>query len=318
MKIISPGFLTTIQDLGRSAYLNQGFPIGGAMDFYTASLLNIILGNEEGFPVIEFCQTGPEILFHENAVVALGGDLKPKLDGIVQRPWTQIFVEKGQTLDCGTLKKGVWGYLGVSGGVNIPKFFDSASTHAHLGIGGLEGRALQVGDEFEVGEAVIPKRKIPFGSKGIAYEDQPRVSSEPIRCVEGAQWDWFTESSQEAFFANPFKVSPTSNRVGYRLDGNPLHRKEDRLEQEMSSEGALSGTVQVSNNGLPIVLMADSQLIGGYPKLAHVAKVDIGRFAQISAGEEVNFSLISHDGAIAHLQEQEREKAVLKTQIQIL
>jgi len=147
--IIEPGYLTTIQDSGRSAYRDQGFPIGGSMDRETPALLNVLLGNPAQAPVLEFFQKGPRLSFSTDTVVAIAGiGISASLDSTQVTPWTTVRIKAGDILDCGALKGGVWGYLAIAGGFSVPEFFGSCSTHPNLGIGGFHGTSIDEGEKI--------------------------------------------------------------------------------------------------------------------------------------------------------------------------
>lgn len=309
--VLEPGFLTTFQDLGRVSYRSVGFPKGGAMDPVLVSLLNLLVGNDRGETVIEYCQRGPSLQFHADALLVVGAEGEVLLDGKLVSPWVRFRVRKGQVLECGHLRKGTWGYLALSGGFQVEKFFGSASTHLHLEIGGKDGRALVRGDQLPFspysGEA----------QEGVGISSDLRQYPREIRCVPGAQWDWFSQAAHQQFLQSDYTVTAESNRVGYRLKGECLMREKGFLKQELSSEGADKGTVQVSNDGQPIVLMSDAQSLGGYAKIAHVISVDQGALAQIPLGSSVKFKMVSYQEALALMKEQERELTSFKDQVSL-
>lgn len=203
----------------------------------------------------------------------------------------------------GPVKFGARAYLAVAGGFKVEKKMGSRSTYLRGRLGGFEGRALQSGDvlnvrrDSQISKAILDyqfkKNEKPFlsCSQSIANKIKPGYSKRPvIRVTKGTHFDLFTQESKEIFFHEPFKVLPQSDRMGYRLEGQPIKLKE---QQEMLSEAVSFGTVQVPANGQPIVLMADHQTTGGYPKIANVISVDLPVLAQLNVGDNIHFKEIS-------------------------
>ncbi len=288
LHVLSAGPMTTIQDLGRTKYRNQGLPKGGAMDRKTVTLLNSWLGNDKFGSVIEFCQIGVNVQFSSDTFVMIGGSCLPKINGIVRSPWSVIAISAGDILDCGVLHSGLWGYLAIQGGFQVPALFGSTSTHPHLKVGGLNGRCLEAGNQVPYAPPSITLED----GLGITQEDRVNNTYAPIRCERGAQWEMFSEQELTRFLNTTYAVSQKSNRVGYRLEGALITKKDPNYE--LTSEGACPGTIQITNSGQPIVLMADAQSIGGYPKIAHIIKEDQSRFAQLRPGMKLRFELTDH------------------------
>ena len=278
VEIVAPGFYSTIQDLGRRRGRDQGLPVGGAMDRERVELLNALLDNESGAAVIEFSQKGPVLRFDRDAVVAVGAACLPSVDGVRRAPWSLIQMRAGQTLDCGVMTSGVWGYVAIRHGWQVPPLYGSVSAHPHLGI----GRILAEG-----GRLCYQSSTVTQDGFGIVQEDRERNMYQSVSVVAGAQWDWFSPEQQALFLNSTYEITRHSNRVGYRLQGAAL----ETGARELTSEGASSGTIQITNGGQPIVLMADAQSIGGYPKIAHICERELGRFAQMPAGSRVRFAL---------------------------
>jgi len=282
VEVVGAGMLATIQDLGRTEYRSQGLPHGGAMDPRIVKQMNRFLGNASDAPVIEFCQIGPQLRFAEETRVMVGGNCLPSIDGLTRSSYSILTVRAGEVLDCGRLMRGTWGYVAVVGGFLVEKKYGSASTHPHLALGGLRGTVLQAGDRIPY----EPDRRLSEGI-GIPYAERVVMPRTAIQVMPGPQWDWFSSAERERFLSSAYQVSMVSNRVGYRLAG-PVIEKPDR---ELISEGACPGVIQITNEGQPIVLMRDSQLIGGYPKIACVTHNDLARLAQLRPGTWVRFAL---------------------------
>ncbi|MEJ9301810.1 biotin-dependent carboxyltransferase family protein [Priestia megaterium] len=318
IKVIRPGLLTTIQDIGRHGYQKDGMIVSGAMDKVALRIANLLVGNQENQPVIEITLMGPKIEFQQDALIALtGGDLSPTVNDEVVKMWRPLYVKKGSVLQFGVPILGCRSYLSVSGAFNVPAVMGSTSTSLRARIGGLHGKALQSGDEVlshpptETGEAIIKKlvkkqtdRSFQQAFWTIHPKLLPSYETPIIRTMKGAEFDWFTKESQQHFFNQEFDVTPQSDRMGYRLKGKKLVLGQ---EKELLSSAVTFGTIQVPKEGQPIVLLADHQTTGGYPRIGQVATADFSALAQISPGKKVSFQAISLDEAQHLYMEQEKK-----------
>lgn len=309
LQIINPGLLTTIQDLGRFGYQQQGVIVSGAMDSFALRAANALVGNGQGEAALEITLLGPSIRFEKEALIAIcGGDLSPCIDGQPVPLWRPVLIREGELLEFGPCTQGARAYLAVAGGLDVPIVMQSRSTYLRAGLGGFEGRALKAGDTLgfnavsENAAAFINNGKAALTSKPftaapwfIGSPSRPAYSKKPlIRFVPGREFSQFTEESRDSFVSRTFRVTPQSDRMGYRLDG-PVLQLQSPLET--ISEAVSFGTVQVPPEGNPIVLMADRQTIGGYPKIAQVCSVDLPVLAQVKPGESFQFSEISLEKA---------------------
>ncbi len=288
MKIIKPGLATSVQDLGRKGYQQYGVVVAGAMDDFALQAANLLVGNKRGEAALEIALMGPEIMMLENTVVAIcGADLSPKLDGEAMSCWKSYFVEKGQRLSFGKPNNGGYAYLAVAGGLKTPEVMGSRSTYVKTEMGGYKGRFLKKGDYLETGFPSSKLKQLSGRSikitKAMDYQ-----SRRHIRVVLGPDRQGFTEESIQQFLTSPYKVTPQSDRMGYRLDGPPLDGEADII-----SDAVLPGTIQVPANGKPIVLLADRQTTGGYARIASVISVDLPYVAQQRAGNELRFAAVS-------------------------
>lgn len=307
MIIVKPGVLTTVQDLGRYGAQQFGVIVGGAMDAFALRIANLLVGNDENAAGLEMTMVGPEIYFAETALISVcGGDLSPRLNDRELPPWKTVVAPEGSVLRFGPARLGCRAYLAVAGGVDAPVKMNSRSTYLRAGIGGWEGRALQKGDRLPVGAPAGASRAlaslladeaqadgVAFSRWSVAPDLLPSYAANPeVRAVAGQELALFEEESAERFFADAFKVRTDSDRMGYRLtgDGEGLLLREKR---ELISSAVTFGTVQVPPDGQPIVLMADRQTTGGYPKIAQVASVDWPLLAQTNLGGTVRFRTIS-------------------------
>ncbi|MBN3526571.1 biotin-dependent carboxyltransferase family protein [Paenibacillus apiarius] len=307
--ILKPGLLTTIQDQGRYGYQQQGVIASGAMDSFALRAANVLAGNEQGAAALEITLRGPSIRFEADALIAIcGGNLAPCIGAQKVPLWRSVLVRAGEALEFGPCLSGARTYLAVAGGIDVPLVLGSRSTYLRAGLGGFQGRALQAGDVLRCGAAsgraaaymrnhlgALESEPFAAASWFIGFSSRPLYAQDPvIRFVEGRDFRHFTEESKRAFVSRPFRVTPQSDRMGFRLEGADLRLK---APCEPISAAVSFGTVQVPPEGNPIVLMADRQTIGGYPKIAQVASVDLPMLAQVKPGERIQFAEISLERA---------------------
>ena len=297
--MLSPGMLTTVQDLGREGFGPMGVSPSGAADPVALRLGNRLVGNVEGAAALEMTLLGGTFVFPEGAVIALtGSDFGATLDAGPVEMWASLEVRAGQTLRLGGTKTGARCYLCVHGGITVDLVLGSASTHLLSGLGGLEGRALRKGDTFNIGPQTktLEKRRLP---PAIFENLAPRKI---LRCTPGPQCDWFDESAQKTFYGSPYRVGEQSNRMGLRLEGVPVPADS---AGEMLSEGVALGAVQITAGGSPIILFVEQQTTGGYPKIANVISADFHRLGQLRPRDEIRFEPVDLETARALLQKQE-------------
>jgi antagonist of KipI len=297
VRIIRAGMLTTVQDLGRPGLMREGVPVGGGADTFALRVANLLVGNPEGVPALEITLLGPEIEFAEGAWVASGG---ARFAGVPA--WRPFRVGPGERLRFGERIEGCRCYLAVSGGFDVPSVLGGAGTNLAAAIGGFGGRALADGDVLRT----APALRSPAGQWGIDERMLPRYSREPlVRVIPGAQAADFGG----ALYSGSFTVTPRSDRMGMRLQGPRLARASG---YDLVSAAVAPGTIQVPPDGNPIVLMADAQTLGGYPRAAHVASVDQPLMAQLAPGDRVRFVESSVAEAHALLHAQSHQLALLR------
>lgn len=279
LNIIRAGLQTTVQDQGRNGLRGQGVSLGGALDAPALYAANLLVGNRGTDAGLEVTLGECTVEFTRDGWMALtGAGCDAYLDK--QRIWTgwNYPVRAGQRLVLHRPKRGMRSYLAVSGGIDVPKVLDSRSTDLTGGFGGLDGRKLKDGDVLPLGEV----RHVPQKSQGI----KQLLFNNYIRVLPGPEYQEFSPEEQEFFWRTPWHLSPQSNRMGYRLNGHSLRRNSSR---EMFAHGLLPGVIQVPHGGQPIVLMADAQTTGGYPRIACVIEADLYHLAQIRLGEPIHF-----------------------------
>ncbi|MBS0446673.1 MAG: biotin-dependent carboxyltransferase family protein [Proteobacteria bacterium] len=322
IEVLKPGALTTVQDLGRWGQQRLGIVVGGAMDDWSHRIANALVGNPDEAATLEITMVGPTLGFTVDSTVALlGADLSPTIAGRSVPLGQAVRVRAGARLEFGARVCGMRTYLAVGGGIATPPVMGSRSTYLRGAFGGHDGRALRKGDVLQVGAASRVAGPVD-GDRPYARLPTPRVMSASLRdehavitlrIVPGAHWDLFTDEAQQACLATPYRIALQSDRMGYRLEGAPLAR---RRAFEMISEGVAYGTMQVPPDGQPIVLMADRQSTGGYPKIANVASVDLPVLAQLGPHRMLRFEAISLAAAQALAVRREHGIAALRERLQ--
>ena len=308
LHILKPGLQTTIQDTGRPGNLHWGLSCGGAADTFATALGNRLLGNPDGHPCLEVTLTGPEIEFGEEISIAITGahfDLFLNDTGIANDEVIQVC--RGDRLRFGTLRSGARAYIALAGEIDIPATLGSRSTHVVAGIGGIQGRPLQVGDQIPLRPyQPAPRRKLPPQYR-LDYRARPL-----LRVVPGLEENYFSAAAREQFYGGGFSVSSQSNRMGIRLAGEVL--PVENIPQQISS-ALCPGTIQVPPNGQPIISFVEGQTIGGYPRIAHVIRADLHRLGQLAPGSRLDFERVDMDTAHRILQDKSRLLAELSESI---
>lgn len=285
LEILACGPMASIQDSGRPGLSRIGLPSAGAMDQRALRLANALVGNPASEAAIELAFSGL-------MARAVGGTIEMALAGAVaeiacgaraESPNCSFILREGETLHIGAMKVGAYAVLAIAGGLAVPMRLGSRSLDARAGIGGMEGRALRPGDHLPLHGSAEPFVSRWCNAVSLDTEAQ-------IRIVLGPQDDAFTERGLQTLVGRPFTVSHAINRMAYRLHGATIER---RAGVEVISDGTLPGSIQVPPDGDPLVLMADRQTIGGYPKIATVIGADLGKLAQRRPGEEVRFAPVS-------------------------
>jgi antagonist of KipI len=295
-----PGLLTTIQDLGRPGFGPMGISPAGAADPVALRLANLLVGNEPTAAGLEMTLVGGSYVFPTGAVIALAGaNMGATLDGHPIDLWAPYSATSGAELVLGPTKNYARTYLAIAGGVEVPRFLGSASTHLLAGIGGYEGRALRKGDVLQLG---VPKRTIQQHrvSQSALVSLKPR---KVLRVTDGPQADQFSAEAREIFIRQTFRVTEDSDRLGLRLEG-PLIASTSSAT--LITEPVSLGAIQITPGGQAIILGVDQQTTGGYPKIANVIGVDLHRIGQLRPRVDIRFERTSLAVARALWIEQER------------
>lgn len=288
------GILTTAQDLGRTGFRRFGINPNGAMDKTAARLINILLGNNENEAVLEVHFPAPQVLFEADAVIALGGaDFGGKIGAEKIENWRPVLVKKGNILSFEKKISGNRAYFAVKGGFQIEKWLESAATNLKAEIGGFEGGKLKEGDRIFFNQWT--KDKLQRTNYKISPSLLPLYNSFPtVRVTKGAEFKDLTEPSKQTFVLEDYKIRQESDRMGFRFEGAGLVL---RNRQELLSSAVNFGTIQLLPNNQLIILMADHQTTGGYPRIAHVIENDLPLVAQLGANDKIAFKIISNEEA---------------------
>lgn len=302
--VLNPGILTTIQDLGRVGYQKYGVIVSGAMDTYAMRLSNIIVGNEENEGVLEITMVGPTLELHKGMLFSItGAHLSPTINNKSVPLGRPIYLKEDCILKFGACKAGCRSYLAIAGGFDIPLVMNSKSTYLRAEFGGFKGRPLKKNDVLNIGSKSRVSCKIIEKTKEIKSKEDfiaakwyvksystEHFNSKIIRVFEDRQFNKISEESVSKFFGEEFNIDIKSDRMGYRLIGPKIELKE---KLEMISEEVSVGTIQIPPNGNLIILLADRQTAGGYPKIAHVAAVDIQKIVQLKPNDKLTFQKIT-------------------------
>jgi len=316
-KVLNPGLLTTVQDLGRPGYFHLGIPMSGAMDRYALRAANLLVGNPEGAAALEAVFMGPQLEFEVDATVAVtGADLPARVDGEPHPAWTAFPVRAGQVLSFDYLKGGARAYIAISGGIDTPPALGSRSTYIIGALGGYHGRALAAGD-------MVPLGKPGAFRHGTEVPEPLRRTvgrSAELRVLPGLYWRLITEEAGRNFFEDSWKVAPEADRMGYRFRGGRPFSFEPR-EQPFGAGSNPSnivdacypyGSIQVPGGTEPIVLHRDAVSGGGYFTLGAVISADMDLIGQMQPHTGVRFVKVDMDQALAARADEGRRLGLLR------
>jgi antagonist of KipI len=292
IRVLEPGLLTTVQDLGREGFGLLGVSASGAADALSLRIGNRLVGNPEGVAGLEMTLVGGTYFFPEEATIALtGSDFAATLDGDFVEMCSEISVSAGRVLRVAATRGGARCYLCVRGGIAVKPFLGSASTHVLSGLGGFAGRALRKGDVLRI----APAKKEVIGLRRLSADARRRLAPrKKLRVTGGPQSEWFGEAGLQLFCENTYRVSEESNRMGLRLVGETISAP---TKDELISEGVALGAVQVPESGMPIILFVEQQTTGGYPKIANVISADFNSLGQLRPRDEVRFERVDFAAA---------------------
>ena len=303
-KVIKAGIFDTIQELGRFGFQQYGMPVSGAMDSYALRVGNRLLGNKEKEAGIELSTPGLTLEVLNQTVVAItGANFNPTINNSSAPMWEVIEVKKGDIISFNQVKSGCRSYLLIAGGIDVPIILGSKSTYVRGKVGGLKGRPLKTADIINIGKknqelTNVIRRKISLNNLPTYREETE------IRVILGPQDDYFSKESLHTFLNSFYEITVDSDRMGYRLKGPKIKIKNG---SDIITDGIPPGSIQVPQDGMPIVMLADRQTTGGYAKIATVISVDMDKFAQMKPGNKIKFTKISLEEAHRLLSEREKE-----------
>jgi antagonist of KipI len=305
--VIKPGMLTTVQDAGRWGYQSRGVPVAGPMDPVSHRVANALVGNDRDAALLEITLIGPDLEFEDERLVAVAGaDFNLSLDDRQVPAYAPFTVAAGSRLRFGARRLGARAYLAVSGGIAVPPTLGSRSTHLVSAMGGVGGRALIAGDRLPLGD--------PSPSQGRALAPQRAIVALPdrhatVRVLPGPQVDYFTPDALDVLQSAPYILAHNSDRMGFRLKGPRLTHARGA---DIISDATPLGVLQVPASGQPILLMADRQTTGGYPKIATVISADMTVAGQLAPDDSIAFVVCTRADAWRALIAQERALMALE------
>ena len=314
VSILRSGVMDTIQDVGRYGFSNLGINISGPMDVYAMKVANLLVSNAVEKAVIEIHFPGPQVLFEQNALISLtGADFSATINGEPVPTWKPLVVRRKSVLLFSRRQSGARCYLAVHGGFCVPKWLKSASTNLKAKAGGWQGRKLEKGDEIQFGETnlyypVLLKEnnlsELPWSI------DSKNVYQYPyeIGFMPGHEWRLLSEDSQQRLLQNNFMIHPSSDRMGYNLRGPKIIPQENF---QLVSSAVSFGTIQLLPNNQLIILMADHQTTGGYPRIGHVISAHLPKLAQLAASDSLKLKPVDIATAEQLIYSQEMELQII-------
>jgi antagonist of KipI len=312
LEILSPGALTSVQDLGRYGHGRYGVAPSGALDTFSLRIANLLVGNREDQACLETMLLGPRIkILSDTAIAVTGGNLVPHCNKQPLEMWRTHHFKKDDVLTFKAPINGFRAYIAVSGGIGVPAVMNSRSTNLPSGFGGLEGRPLKKGDFLKPEYSPDNLDLTAFSFK---FDDIPVYSRKwSLRVIWGPQDDHFPNDSRAIFLNASYGMSPDSDRTGIRLQGPAIDRKPD-IEESIISEGVISGSIQIPGDGKPIIILGET-VTGGYRKIATVIAADLPLLAQIKPGDEIQFKAVSLESAQQALHDLEKKIREFKEHI---
>ena len=320
--VIKQGLLDSLQDEGRFGYQHLGINPGGSMDPIAAHFANILVANESTCAVMELHFPAASLLLEKRSIIAVtGADFSPVVNDDPVEINSAIIIPEKSVLKFASYKNGCRCYLGIHGGWNTQLWLNSYSTNMKVSTGGYVGRSLRRNDAVQVNRSLTSFRMTEeFASPHqVIKTDLSHLYSQTkkIRCVAGSEYDWWDDDSKNKFQSSALTITSESDRMGYRLNGEGLKNVNG---EELLSTAVTRGTIQLLPSGQLIILMADHQTTGGYPKIAHVISADLPKLAQMHANLDLEFELVTHAEAeelfVQQLCEIQRLEESIKVQLQ--
>jgi len=312
IQILQPGMFTSVQDLGRPGHRQLGINPGGALNILALSAANLLVGNAIGAAGLEITMGGCEMRFTVETRIALSGDdFDARLDDKPVIPYWSVPVRAGQTLKLShtgpNATQGMRSYLAVAGGIDVAEVLGSRSTDLKANFGGHQGRALRKGDRLPLGQPGMALASPAFGVRSPQWSGLGTLKNDSsklvhLRVLPGPEFEQFTVAAKNALWQDKWRITPNSNRMGYRLEGPELKRKQSR---DLLSHGVVPGVIQVPPSGQPIILMGDAQTTGGYPKIGVVIQADMWKLAQAPLNAQLQLQQCDLEQALHAWEEQQ-------------
>lgn len=321
IRVIDPGISTTVQDTGRFGHYHIGMPPSGAMDQFSHTVANYLVGNDEDAATLEMTYGGPDLAFERDALVAVtGADMSPAVNDEPIQAWTAVAVEAGDVLSLDFATEGARSYLAVAGGVDVPSIMGSKSTYTLIGIGGYEGHQLEEGDELAIAD--VPDRSDRAGTSVDASHRPDYGEGDRIRVVMGLCEYRLTDEGREEFLGATWKISDEADRVGYRLEGPDVEPMFEGREQPFGAGTDVTNVVDVGYPvgsiqmaGQPIVLMRDAVTGGGYATVGTVISPDRDRLSQSRTHSEIGFEAVDVETALDARAERDDRLEAIRTDV---
>lgn len=301
LEFIRPGLQALIQDMGRAGLQSSGVPQGGAMDIRSMIIGNRLVGNNDNNPVIEIVLLGPKIKTTGDAYIAItGAAIEVKINDKPSPMYETLHIPSGSIIDLGTITKGARSYLAINGEWKIGEWLGSSSPLPIIDIKSLHSHQIKKNSRL-----VINTQKL-ISKKTFAKNLRPSFDNKnTIRVIVGPEYHMMSRSNQSYFFKTEFTIHKNSNRMAVSMvESIPNYKK----QRELISSANLIGTIQLTNQGQPLILMNDGGTTGGYPRIANVISTDLPKIAQLKAGQKINFELVDLDFAV---KEFKKEKELL-------
>lgn len=325
LKVLSSGLCTTVQDLGRFGRQALGVPVSGALDGLALRLANALVGNPPGMAALEILLSGPTFevvadrvrlaLVGDGASLLLAGGANLLRAGGATAPgWQSCTLLRGEVFriavgrQSALRRQSACAYLAVEGGIAVPLVLASASTYVRAGLGGFEGRALRGGDVVPLAVESPAER-----AESRLPAPPPADTERPIRVVLGPQQEYFTDDAVATLLGAEFRISQNADRMGMRLDGPALRHRQG---WDIVSDAIATGAIQVPGSGQPILLLADHQTTGGYPKIATVASADLPAVGRRRPGDSIRFQAVTVDEAEQLARDQDRQLTALMARLE--
>jgi biotin-dependent carboxylase-like uncharacterized protein len=313
LKVLTPGLQTTVQDLGRIGWQALGVPVSGALDGFSLRLGNALVGNPPEMAALEIMHSGPSFEVAADtvrvAVAGIGAALAIEGErGRIVAAWQSVTLSRGEVFQIVLGPDSLCAYLAVEGGVAVPQVLGSASTYPRAGLGGFEGRALRQGDLVPLAierSTERPEQRLP--------PPPAATGGQPIRVILGPQQEYFTDEAVATLLDAEFRISTSADRMGMRLDG-PVLRHRDGWD--IVSDAIATGAIQVPGSGQPILLLADHQTTGGYPKIATVISADLPVVGRRCPGDLIRFVAVTVEQAEQLARDEEHRLAALIASIE--